>query len=348
MRRILYPAAILLTAAGVSAQEADPPPPAETADPADQPGVEVEEEEGGGRIVNGYPASAKNAAWQAQIFAKGPSKYTLQEVADDRAAAEKGLKSNYLWQKADWEIHHRCGGALIAPNWIVTAAHCAKVPGSGNFLAGRGVRLGTLNIPQGAEYRIDRVIIHKDYKKVEGKAPIHDIALMRIVPLRGRALIKIAPIRILGSKPGDLPVDANPFVTVTGWGLTGAREHSMALMRDGKTLNRKSSRLMEVALSVKPHSACATRASYRDALIPEVLCAGSSDGRDTCNGDSGGPMTRAEGPERVLVGLVSFGYGCGIKGVPGLYVNATAYRKWIADAMTEGMKPARAGRVTDF
>lgn len=319
MRAMWVSAVAALLAAEAVAQEAVDPPVVE---------MEIAEEEADeSRIVGGYRAGP--TPWQVQIFAKGDAEYTAAEIRADRNRTDG--KSKFLWMKDPWELNHRCGGVLIAADWILTAAHCAKLPRPGNFLAERGVRLGTQDLKVGgAIYRIERVVVHKDYDPARH---IHDIALMRIVPERGSPRTRAAPIRILGGKGGDLPLDANPFVTVTGWGLTGAREASMTMMRDGKTVNRKSSTLMEVALSILPQSACEKVASYRTALIPETICAGSNDGRDSCNGDSGGPMTRAEGRERVLVGLVSFGYGCGIKGVPGLYVNAGAYRGWIAEAM---------------
>lgn len=346
--RYLVALAALLSATSAPAQEATPAPE-QAESPPPEPAVD---EDGEGRIVGGYAAKRENALWQAQIFAKGDAEYTPAEIAKD-CPDEKAMNcgrsdggSKFLFLKDKWELNHRCGGVLIARDWIVTAAHCAKLPRAGNFLKQRGVRLGTLDLTSGGRtYRIERVAIHKSY---DSARHIHDIALMRIVPdgkpvPRGASFAP-SPIRVLGSKPGDLDLLDNPFVTVTGWGLTGAREKSMTLMRDMKTLNRKSLHLMEVALKVKPQSVCAAQPSYRTALIPEVICAGSSDGRDTCNGDSGGPMTRAEGKERVLVGLVSFGYGCGIKGTPGLYVNVREYRNWIDGAM----RNAPPGQVTQY
>jgi trypsin len=98
-----------------------------------------------------------------------------------------------------------------------------------------------------------------------------------------------------------------------------------------------------VNLMVFEEAACAAVPEYNGFLGAGVICAGSADPeRDSCNGDSGGPLTRAEGRERVLVGLVSWGKGCGLAAVPGIYTDVATYRKWISDAMAS----APAGQLS--
>jgi hypothetical protein len=242
MRRILVPALAALLAGPALAQG----PPA--GGPTAAPPAGKDDQEGGGRIVGGVEAQAGSAPWQVQIFAKGDAEYTAEEIEGDRNKIPPS-ESKHLWEKERWELNHRCGGALIARDWIVTAAHCAVLPpvrAGHDFLAERGVRIGTQDLQLGgATYRIERVVIHKLYDKDKH---IHDIALMRIVPdgpAATGAQVNARPIRILGSKPTDLPLMANPFVSVTGWGLTGARETSRIRATDG-SLNRMSSRLLEV------------------------------------------------------------------------------------------------------
>lgn len=73
-------------------------------------------------------------------------------------------------------------------------------------------------------------------------------------------------------------------------------------------------------------AALASRIVGEFALSPALL---DRTVQDSCNGDSGGPMTRLIGKQRVLVGLVSWGRGCGIPGVPGIYTRVAAYLPWI-------------------
>lgn len=57
-----------------------------------------------------------------------------------------------------------------------------------------------------------------------------------------------------------------------------------------------------------------------------MICAGhKKPGEDTCQGDSGGPLIA----EKQLVGIVSTGYGCGVRGYPGIYTHVGFFRKWI-------------------
>ena len=107
--------------------------------------------------------------------------------------------------------------------------------------------------------------------------------------------------------------------------------------------------MLEVGLQVKPQAECRDKvagAAARGGLGAGVICAGAgaNENKDSCSGDSGGPMTKAQGRERLLVGLVSWGVGCGIMGRPGLYANVTdpAILKWIKRAMAS----APPGKVT--
>jgi len=358
--KILLVAVAALTASPLAAQEAPVQPPEQVAvepQPAppspDEAAPDLPEEEGDGRIVGGKTAERKDGLWQAEIYAIGEGVYTDAEVEADFNKLNTDLTKKGLTFKPKWEQNHRCGGAFIGGNWVVTAAHCVILPcpkqpcpARDQFLQRRGVRLGTLNIDGGGRtYRIERAVIDARY---DGKKKIYDMALLKIVPDRkpGRLDFAPVPIRILGSKPTDLPLMRNPNLAATGWGLTGARPDGpkrVQVDRAGKPVNAASPVLKIVALKLKPQDG-RCRQEYPEAMIPHVLCAGSNPGEDTCQGDSGGPLTRAEGNERVLVGLVSGGKGCAIAGMPGLYVNVTEYRTWIEEAKAA----SQAGRVVDY
>ena len=296
-----------------------------------QPREEEPVEEGGGRIVGGTPALPGSAPWQVEIYAIPP--YTEAEISADRNLREDDPDKRFYHLKAEWERVHRCGGAYLGEDWVITAAHCvARI--KGNVADVRRIRLGTQDLTRGGTtYRIDRVVIHKDYHP---DRKLHDIALIKVAPDPETMPLpanRLKPIRLLGEKAGDRPLRPFDRVSVLGWGLTSARASGARSKALDGSLNRGSPVLMTVDLSVFPQARCEAVPEYRGFLGKGVICAGSNQaGKDSCTGDSGGPMTRAQGKERVLVGLVSWGHGCALADTPGIYTNVSDYLDWIRAA----------------
>lgn len=331
--KLFLPVILFALAAPAQAQDQapHPAPPSGDAEPVG---------DDGGRIVGGTIALPGSVPWQVQIVTTNP--ITAAELEQDRALGVT---------RQAWETRHLCGGALIAPGWVLTAAHCFVDKRDGlRALNERAAALGAQDLRFTTPMRIERVAIFGSYSRSGNKK--NDVALVRIEPIPGQTNQAIAaraqPIRILGSRPGDRALALLDKVTVTGWGITGAHEDGD--VRDlAKRPLRQSPELLEVGLQVKPQADCRDKvagAAARGGLGAGVICAGgaANESKDSCSGDSGGPMTRVQGRERVLVGLVSWGVGCGIKGRPGLYANVTdpAMLKWIERAKTN----APPGQVT--
>lgn len=242
-----------------------------------------------------------HAPWQAEIY----SNFT-QWTADD-------LKAHQLW-----ELPHRCGGSLIADHWVLTAAHCIDQQ---KVDKGYRVRLGTTSIDDnsGVTYRIDRMVMHGRY---DAERHLNDIALVHFVAdeLTDQSNAgPIARIRLYGTNSTEGPIGPGVPVTVTGWGRTSSGESA-----------ELSGELLEADLETIE---CDSVPDYQGHVTAFMLCAGAP-GKDSCQGDSGGPLVLTFG-EPVLVGIVSWGTGCGEAGHPGVYVRIDHdhYLNWIRRAI---------------
>jgi secreted trypsin-like serine protease len=258
----------------------------------------------------------------------------------DNSRISNGEKANprdYPWIAAigqrdqQGNVTSYCAGTLIAPEWLVTAAHCKVLEGE-HAVLGRF----DLSTTTGQVIEIVKVISHPSYDK---RTLDYDIALAKLASAVGiepiKLMAKCEPPVAAGGGAAAIDTCEEALkqagrLSIAGWGRLGAFNYALP------------DELQKADVKVASHATCVSNyAGANRVVTSRMFCAHGTNAAgqitDACKGDSGGPIvahnfnrTRA-----TLVGIISKGKDCSLPEYPGIYADMSKLRSWVELCMKQ-------------
>ncbi|KAM9837931.1 hyaluronan-binding protein 2 [Aulostomus maculatus] len=214
---------------------------------------------------------------------------------------------------SSWPFSHICGGVLLESCWVLTAAHCIK---SGVDMQ---VVMGGVDIEKEEAFDqvvpVERAIVHEDYR--QSPFALHnDIALLKLKGINKPYCAKESRF-VKTACLSQQPFDSGTECVISGWGVTETQKHG-------------TNQLLDARVVLISDDKCRAPHVYGDSLDDSMFCAGNMKGGvDSCQGDSGGPLVCERNGTHYVVGVVSWGDGCGKKYKPGVYTKVSRFTDWI-------------------
>ncbi|KAA0202186.1 hypothetical protein HAZT_HAZT007185 [Hyalella azteca] len=218
------------------------------------------------------------------------------------------------------ETHHHCGGAIIGPHHILTAAHCLVGFKPSEFVIKVGDDHRSSIDDNEQTFEVEGWIVHPKFQ--EGGTYANDVAVIR---LKGEQGITSSAAVSAACLPTRLtPYTHGTWCYVSGWGVTNAADYE-----------NKPDSLQAASVPLLAAEVCQGEAVLGKMQFgPGMVCAGYLQGTvDSCGGDSGGPLVCEVNGSFNVLGIVSWGSSCAKPNKPGVYTKVQYYIDWINESV---------------
>ncbi|KAJ0397581.1 hypothetical protein ATCC90586_005145 [Pythium insidiosum] len=187
---------------------------------------------------------------------------------------------------------------------VLTAAHC--------FGSIKYVSIGSHYLSGSRDGERIQVVKQTRHPQYNGNTNSNDFLILELA----KEATKATPVALSSGAPA-----VGTTATTAGWGTTSSG-------------GSQSNVLLAVNVPVVDQATCAKVLKVDGTM----LCAGGRANQDSCQGDSGGPLTAQVSGREALIGVVSWGNGCGLAGYPGVYARVSTAKGWIDSALGSSYK----------